>query len=194
MDNIINLLTKEQSQKIKVVEIDKNITLFHENDICDSLGVVLEGELIISSYSYKGNELIYNHLYENDIFGINLIFSREPKYQGNVTSLKKSKVALIKKPQLLSFLSNNEAFMVEYLKRQSDFGKRANSMLKLLSLSDAEERFIYYLKLNKNVIFVKNVTDLAAKLFFSRETVSRLITKLSKKNIIVRKGHLIKLI
>ena len=192
MTNLYDLLSLEEKKNLKILSLEKNVILFREDDLCEYIGVVLEGEMIISSISYKGNELIYIHLYPGDVFGGNLIFSKDKKYRGNVSSIMNSKVVLISEKQLIHLLSNNEEFLKKYLELQSDFGKKANAQVKLLSFTDAEERFIYYLKLNNNFLFIKNVTDLSKNLFLSRETVSRLISKLIKNNVIIKKGNIIK--
>ena len=79
MANILETLTKEQYEKIKIVELEKNTILFREEEICESIGVILEGEMIISSYSYKGTELIYNHLFKEA-----LVLLQHFKYLGEI--------------------------------------------------------------------------------------------------------------
>ena len=194
MKNVLSLLKPEEIKKVKFKKVGKNEILFHEDDFCEQIGIVVTGEIIIFSISIKGNDLVYNVLKSGEIFGNNLVFSSKPCFRGNVLAREDSEVALIKKDVLLSFLSNNEQFLKEYLSIQSNFGLEVNLKLKMLSLSDAEERFMYYLKIRGNEIKFKNVTALSKEIFLSRETLSRLISKLIKKHVILRKDNYIKVL
>lgn len=188
-ENLISLLNKEEVKKVRFVELEKGEILFHENDDCDDIGVVMSGEISISSYSYHGQEIIYNLLREDDVFGNSLIFSSDPHYKGNILAKKTAKVALISRISLLSIFQTNTEFLHKYLQIQSDFGKHLNGVIKLLSFTNAEERFLYYLFVNHNVISFKSVTALSQTLFLQRETVSRLLSKLEKEKRITRKSH-----
>lgn len=192
MNNLIQLLTKEEKKALIICSFKKNEIIFMEDSVCDSIGIVIEGKIEIVSYSFSGKEIVYNTLKRDDLFGNNLLFSNTPRYKGNVVSKTKSIIAFIKKESLVVLLQNNEAFLKEYLKIQSDFGKALNSKIKLLSFENALDRFNYYLFINNNEIRYKNVTALARDLYLERETLSRLLSKLTKKGIIYRDKCLIK--
>ena len=182
--NILNLLNEREKSNITYKRISKNEILFNENEKCKYVGIVIQGELIISSYSYNGNEIIYNILEDNDIFGNNLLFSTSPFYKGNIIAKKDTLIALLDEENLLNILSSNKVFLKEYLKIQSDNAKQLNQTIKLLSFINAEERFLYYLFVNNNEISINNITSLSNTLFLRRETTSRLIHKLIKNKII----------
>ena len=190
--NILNLLNETEKSNITYKKISKNEILFNENEKCKYVGIVIQGELIISSYSYNGNEIIYNILEDNNIFGNNLLFSTSPFYKGNIIAKKDTLIALISEENLLNILSSNKVFLKEYLKIQSDNAKQLNQTIKLLSFINAEERFLYYLFINNNEISMNNITSLSNTLFLRRETTSRLIHKLIKNKIIKIEGKKIK--
>ena len=192
MDNILETLTNEEKNKIKIVSLNKEQILFHEGDACECIGVVVDGDIEITSYSYSGKEIIYNHLLPGMLFGNNLIFSSKPIYKGSIIAKKPSKVALIYKNSLLTLLKNNDGFLLKYLQYQSDMGKDLNGKIKLLSLDNAEERFFYFLHLQNGLITYSSITKLASVLSMQRETLSRLLSKLVKENKIIKEKHLIK--
>ena len=194
MENLLNTLTKEEMNKVKIVSLSKEQILFHESEICECIGVVIEGDIEITSYSYGGKEIIYNHLHSAMVFGNNLIFSSDPVYKGSIIAKKPSKVALIYKNQLISILKRNEEFLLKYLQYQSDMSKDLNTKIKLLSLDGAEERFFYYLSSHKGEINYSSISKLAGTLSLQRETLSRLISKLIKENKIVKEKHLIRIV
>lgn len=180
MKTIIELLSLEERKLTKTVSLKKDEILFHEDDICGYVGIVIEGNISISSYSYHGNEIVYNQLTNGSVFGNNLIFSTDPRYKGDVISKTKCKVVLINKNNLVKLLQSNAEFLNKYLEIQSEFSKQLNTKIKLLSFDSAEERFLYYLYINDNKIEYKTITNLANTLYMKRETLSRLISKLEK--------------
>ena len=188
-NNILSLLSKEERRLVKVLVFEKNQTIFKEGDHCDSISIVVDGKVQIISYSFSGKEVVYNTLSKNQIFGNNLLFSSDPTYKGDVISIVKTTIVIIKKDDLITLLSSNKEFLEAYLKIQSDFGKYLNSKIKLFSIDSAQERFEYYLFLHKGEIEFKSVTALATVLNLKRETLSRLISRLEKENVIKRSLH-----
>ena len=191
---ISDLLTSNEKKLLNIIPYKEGETLFYENDTCEQIGIVLEGEMKISSLTFEGNEIIYNHLTKGSMFGNNLIFSSDNKYRGDVKAISKGKLGIISKDNLLKILMNNEAFLKEYLLINSEFTKSLNTKIKLLSFDNALERFLYYLFINNNEIKFKNITTLAQSLYLSREATSRLISKMEKDGRITRKKHQISLI
>lgn len=193
-NNILQTLTDQQKSLIVVKSFNKKEIIYREGDLCENISIVISGEIKISSFSFEGNELIYNILKKNEIFGNNLIFSDDPYYKGDVICLKESVVVFINRANLISLLQSNKEFMISYLKIQSNFSKKLNSTIKMLSYSSLEERFKYYLFINKNSIVYSSVTDLASIIHVQRESLSRLLTKLEKENVIKRSPHKIELV
>ena len=188
---ILDKLSKEEKKLVKVVLAKKGKILFQENDPCTSIGIVIKGEVVISSVTFEGNEIIYNTLSSGNIFGNNLLFSKEAFYRGNVIAKSDSEIAFIEKSNLICILQHNEDFLLNYLEINSEFTKSLNSKIKLLSFAQAKERFLYYLFINHNEIRFKNITSLANSLFLSREATSRLINQMIKNKEIIRKGNVI---
>ncbi|MBR0295758.1 MAG: Crp/Fnr family transcriptional regulator [Bacilli bacterium] len=186
---IIDLLKKEDLELTKIVKVNKGEIIFHENDECFSIGIVYKGTLTISSITFEGNEIIYNTLYPGDIFGNNLLFSKDKRYKGNVSAVTDSVIYLIDKNSLLKILKTNEDFLIKYLEIHSEFSKSLNSKIKLLSFNNAKERFLYYLFINDNEITIKNISSLAKSLFLSREVTSRLINQMLRNKEIKRIGN-----
>ena len=191
--NIINLLTKEQSKLLKKVSLKKEHILFYENDLCEYVGIIIKGDIVISSYSISGKEIIYNSLTTNDMFGNNLIFSQKPYYKGNVIAKSDAELALINKKDLLYILENNESFLENYLMMQADFSKKLNAKIKILSFDSALERLYCYFH-DQPKIYFSSTTSLAHELFLSRETLSRLLSDLEKQKKIKRGKNYIELI
>lgn len=181
---LLNVLSKEEHKLVKGYQVAKNNVIFHEGDVCETIGIIISGKVDIISYSFEGKELLISSLKVGEIFGNNLIFSSEPVYRGDVIAQEKSVIAIINKENLVYLLQNNKDFLNIYLKAQSDKAKLLTSRIQLLSLVNAEERLFYYASKNDNVIVYKNVTTLAATIGVQRETLSRLLTSLIKRHLI----------
>ena len=181
---LLNVLNKKEHQMVKGYQIAKGNTIYHEGDFCESIGILTSGKIDIVSYSFEGKEQLINSLKAGEIFGNNLIFSSEPVYRGNVVAKEKSVIAFIGKENLTYLLQNNREFLELYLKAQSDKAKALTARIQLLSFTNAEERLFYYASKNNNQIIFKNVTSLAATIGVQRETLSRLLTSLTKRHLI----------
>lgn len=190
---LLDLLTKEERKIGHLFKFKKEQILFHEDDECFYVGIVIKGEIKISSYTLSGQEIIFNIIKENQMFGNNLLFSQKPYYRGSVIAINDGEIILFDKDNLLKILQNNKEFLSVYLYLQAEFSKSLNSTIKLLSLNSAEERLFYYLK-EHHPLKIKSISSLADSLYLSRETTSRLISKLIKEKKIKRSGHTIILI
>ena len=186
---IIDCLSSEERKLLRLLTYKEGEILFYENDVCDSIGIVISGEIRISSLTFEGNEVIYNLLTKGNIFGNNLIFSNDNHYRGNVKAVSKGSLYLISKDNLIKILMNNKDFLLEYLSIHSEFTKGLNTKLKLLTFNNAKERFMYYLFVNNNHIKFKNITSLAHELYLSREATSRLISQLEKEDKLIKSKH-----
>ena len=186
---IFDLLNEEEKKKCRKITLKKDEVLFYEGDSCHEVGIVLTGVIAISSYSYQGIEMIYNTILPYHLFGNNLIFSSSSIYKGNVISKTTSTIVLINKEILISLLQNNQSFLLEYLKEQSDFGKTLNNKIKILSFYHARDRFLYYLSSHDNHIKYISISSLASELALSREALWRLISELIKDKIITKKKN-----
>ena len=167
----------------------KGTVLFHEGDECQNIGLVKTGYIRIQSYSIKGTEIVYNEIKPNDFFGVHLVFDRNNKYRGDVVAIEDSQIFVISKVEFQRLMQENTELLLEFMKLESSFVKSLNQHIKLLSLSSAEERFIFYLQSNGGQITYKSITTLAQSVHLERETLSRLISKLEKRHLIRRLSH-----
>ena len=191
--NILKHLSKNEEKYLKKLSYQAGETIFREGDECFTIGVVLKGTVRIVSYSHLGNEVVFNTINENGIFGNNLLFSSSPYYKGNVETLSETEIAYIDKEDLLRLFRSNESFLLAYLNIQANFGKSLNSKIKLLSISSARERLLYYLEDNDGTVSYDTVTSLAKELGLERETLSRTISSLVKDGSIIKSSGTLKI-
>lgn len=188
---ITDLLSTAQKENLIERSLKKGEILFHEDEICEYVGIIRKGNIHIISYLPDGKEIIYNTLKDNEIFGNNLIFSSDRRYKGNIVAKSDCEIVLIRKDDLLDIIETNRAFLLEYLNIQSDFSKKLNNTIKLLSISDAKERFLFYMYSHQNKVKYESVTELSKRLFLKRETLSRILSRLEKDGVIYRTSGII---
>ena len=193
MNNLISVLVK-YPQYLEKRRYQPQETIFFENDICISVGIVKSGEISIKSYFANGKEVTYIVLEEGQMFGNNLVFSSTPRYRGDVISQKQSEIWFISREKLLKLLKQDDELLVLYLTQQSDFSKNLNFKIKLLTISGVEDRLTYYLTFNKGKITYKSITKLANQLYLTRESLSRTITKMIKEKKITQINNTLKLV
>lgn len=171
---------------------NKNEIIFNENEICDTISIVLDGEVKISSFTYNGNEIIFNRLKSNNMFGQSLLFSSLPYYKGKVIASKKSIIAFIKKDKLIKLLNSNNLYE-SFLNLISDDILSSKEEIRMLSFSNITDRLLYLLHIHKEIKY-KSITELSFRLKVSREALSKCISKLVLRQIITNEGKCIKLI
>ena len=183
MNNILSLI-KNYESVVEIKSYKKGQTIFFENDVCTKIGIISEGEISIKSYFANGKEVIYNNLGVGQMFGNNLVFSTKPYYRGDVVCEKDGTIIFVNKELLLKILKEDDEFLIEYLSEQSDFSKNLNLKIKLLTISAASDRLLYYLTFNKGKISYKSITKLANELYLTRESLSRTLKKLKDNKTI----------
>lgn len=184
MENILKTLTLEDLSKIHILSFKKDTILFNEGDECSNISIVKDGKVNIVSYTLEGKEIIYRQLNEGEMFGNNLIFSSHPIYRGDVVAKTDGIIFMIEKDKLLAIMMSNKNFLEAYLSEASDFSIELNKDIKLLTFNNAEDRVLYLLSLSKNRLEYNSVTDLAKRLFLTREATSRVLHKLEAEKLI----------
>ena len=178
----------------KEVPFHKGDVLFREGERCKKLAVRKDGEIVISSFDHNGNEVVYNTIRPGMMFGNNLLFSTDPHYRGNVNAVSDGSVIYIGKEEIIELMQKDRELLLAYLEEQSDFGKRLNSRIKLLSFDKAEDRLYYDLHSRGGSFTFSSVSAYAGELGIKRETLSRLLSVLCEQKRLKRRGNTISLI
>ena len=169
----------------------KGQIIFNEGDLCKYIGLVVEGEIIIASYTYSGKEILFNKCDKGKAFGHTLIFSSSPYYKGSVISNSNSTIAFIKKEKLINLLIKKNCLEI-FLQMISDDVLKAKEQSRLLAFDKTKDRLLYLLYKHKQ-IHIKSITQLAKEINVSRETLSKTIKELVSNEIITFSNNIISL-
>lgn len=188
MNCILDLLNKDEYDKyIELKQYNKNEIIFSEGLVCNYIGVVLEGQLVISTITVNDKEEVINIINKNCVFGNNLIFSSSPIFLGNIISQTNSRIAFISRNNLKLIFKDNKEFLYKYMELLSDQILIEKQKNKLLVHKNIRDRLLYYFnneQKKKGQIRIKSIAELARILSLPRPSVSREIYKMVDDNII----------
>ncbi len=183
-----NVNLKKYENRFQVKKYPANSLLFHEGEECRHLGIILKGQLVISTLTTMDKEYVINILNHYDLFGDTLLFSNKTLYLGDGITSKETEVLFISKELLLEMFKE-QTFLLNFLSLIAKKSTDLRNRLKLLSHKSIEERILFYLdtekkRLKTNKIPIKSKEKLAQLLNIPRPSLSRELINLKKKNII----------
>ena len=192
-----NVDLKKFQQDFIIKKYPANTLLFHEGEECGSVGIILKGQVIISTITKMDKEYIINVLNKGDLFGDTLLFSDKTIYLGEGIISKDSEILFLSRELLLEMFKE-QTFLLNYLSIITKKSKDLRERLKLLSHKSIEDRILFYLsseskRLNSNKIPIKSKEALAQLLNIPRPSLSRELINLKEKGIIEYNRYFIKL-
>ena len=184
----LNFDLKDYQKDFIIKKYENNTLVFHEGEECNHLGIILKGQLVISTLTALDKDYVINILNEDELFGDTLLFSDKTFYLGDGIVNKDSEILFIPKELLLQMLKEQQ-FLLNFLSIISKKSMDLRNRLKLLSHKSIEERILFYLseqrkQLQTNKIPIKSKEDLAKLLNIPRPSLSRELIKLKEKKII----------
>ncbi len=183
--------TRVDLNKIEVKEYPNNYTFAMESDVSKSIGIVLEGKVLIKAYSLGGSNFTLNCIEQGQIFGDILIFSNDHNtFPGALVTQGKTKIALIPNKVFEKFLFNDNDLLRNFLRLLSDKSYALNYKSRLLGQDSVRDKILFYLfhqkRIQKSSVIHLNMTkeELANQLFIQRPSLSRELAKMKKDKII----------
>lgn len=183
----------------KIIE-KKNIKYYNPGEIiknqgnrCTEMGILVSGELKISTITNSDKEELISTIYPNDCFGDLLIFEKNNFYLGDIIAVKKSGIIFMNKQELLQYLSNDLIFLESFLKRITHKAYLIKQQNKLLAHKNIRDRILYDINFKKenNEFKYKSIAGWARELSIPRESLSREITKMVNDGIIKKQNKII---
>jgi len=186
MDKIID--------KIKFKKYKKSEILFWKGDLGDALYIIQKGKIKITELSENGREKILTIFAKGDFLGEMAIIDGE-KRSASAETLEESEVYVLYKKDFLDILKSNFLLTMKIFQILSKRVRDLNKEVRILTFGDVYERFVellielsnkYGKEENGKLMIDINLThmELANMIGVTRETVTRIIGKLKKENII----------
>jgi len=199
-DATIEQISKIGSRKT----FKKESVVLFEHETGSALFVIVEGKVKISRVSDDGREVILTILNESDFFGEMAIIDGLSR-SANVTAMEDSELFIIQRNDFIGLLQTHPEISISLLKELTQRMRAADLKIKSLSLKDAEGKVAtVILQLADDIGKIKNGAveieklplqhDLANMAGTSRETISRTLHSLVKKELIDLKGSKLKIL
>ena len=180
---------------VKTRQVDKKNIIVQEDEPGDSLFIVLEGMVKISSYTADGKEVVLALLGKGAFFGEMSLLDRQPR-SATVTTMEPTRLAQISRRDLDPLLLEQPQITLKLLTEVVSRLRKTSRVLERISSMDVPHRLYAYLidfcqrfgqllEDGKYDVVLPTHQLMADQLSTSRETVSRAISMLKKEGILV---------
>ncbi|NLJ57983.1 MAG: Crp/Fnr family transcriptional regulator [Tissierellia bacterium] len=168
----------------------KNSVIYIQNEICNSLDIILQGTVAIQKINSEGKVLTINDFNSGDTIGGNLLFSSHNKYPMTVLAKKDVRILHIKKEIVLKLCQTNECFLLAFLNSLSDKTLLLSDKIKHLTMKTLRQCIIefllyeYHTQESTKIKLNTTKKDLAEKMGVQRSSLSRELNKMRKDGLI----------
>lgn len=190
LDKLASLVTVQHYTKDNLILL--------EEDMGRVLFIIAKGKVKISQINDDGREVILSILNSGDIFGEMALLDGSSR-SASVTSLTDAELMILRRADFLNLLEEYPKVSINLLKELARRLRKSDSQIKSLSLKDATGKVAYViLRLAEEIGIQKNNSivinglpmqqDIANMAGTSRETVSRVFSKLQQNGLIIKKS------
>ncbi|MFZ5943095.1 MAG: Crp/Fnr family transcriptional regulator [Bacillota bacterium] len=190
-DNLLNLISGVIEEK----SFPKGKIIFMEGDPGSALYFVKSGKVKISKVSETGREIIIHILGTGDIFAEVTLFQEKSTYPASAEVIEDAEIGMIKNDKLENLVSANPRIALQLIRALTGKILTIQERIRHLGANDAVERTIQVLialaeghgrKTKAGTELCVNITrqDLAAFVGTTRETISRILSKLNQAEVV----------
>lgn len=187
-------LSNDDAETIERLVIKKHFSkgqvVLFEEDTSNYMYIIISGKVRVVQHSSDGKERILAMHKRGDYFGELSLFDGKTA-PATVIAIEESEISLLSKSDFDRFVLSNDKVLFQLLSTLCMRLRESWLMLKIMSFADAEQRVravlknmskLYGVKDQRGVLVALKLThkDIASYASVSRETVSRLISRLTK--------------
>lgn len=169
---------------------DKDEVIAIENDDCDSLGVILSGNVEIHKPFPSGKVVTINHFSAGNVFGEALVFSERHRYPATIISSNKSKIMYIKREDIVKMMTYNPKIIKNFMGVLSNRILMLNDRITNLSYDSLRKKISsillneYKRQRSPNIILPYSRKKMAEILNIPRPSLSRELVNMREEGII----------
>lgn len=199
---LFSSLKDEELEAIYKVAIIKKFKKDHfillENEGGDTLFVIITGKVKVTVFSELGKEVIFSILEDGDFFGDMSLLDGNPR-SASVVAVEDSEVRMIRRLDFIRILENHPSIALKLLEELTFRLRKADERIESLAFLDVTGRVAGILlqlasekgvHLSDGVLIKSRPThqELANMIGTTRETVTRVLKQLERKNYIIISG------
>lgn len=180
--------------KPKISHFKKNENITIAGELCEGVGIVLAGEVLVTKENAAGNRVILAKLQKGHLFGEMIAFSNIKVWPATVVALEDSSVMYIEPSRMIgtcqNVCSSHTALILNMLRIVSKKALVLNRKVEYLVIKSMREKIStflleQYMMTNKTTFMIAlNRNELADFLNVSRPSMSREIAKMKEEGII----------
>lgn len=162
----------------------KGQLVYLQNEICQSMDIILEGEVSIQKIDKEGNILTIQTFSAMDHIGANLLFSSRKKYPMTVAVESDAVILHLERELVVDLIQTHRSFMEALLQAISDRTLILTDKINAISLSTIREQLLSFLRYESRIQQSNTVTldiskkKLAEKLGVQRSSLGRELQKM----------------
>lgn len=164
---------------------ENNAILFYENDIKPNLLFLVNGLLKIYKFDKFGNEIFLYHIYENSLISeLSTLKSTDISCFSNASFIEDSTILSINFEKLQEYFLSKNILTNELMQALLDKTHQLQCLVNRELVFDATAKVAFMLKQDLQMFNKLKRQDVSFMLHIQPETLSRVLKKLSRENII----------
>lgn len=191
-------LLKKVSLRVK--KVDREEMIAFEGDECNSIGMVLDGEVTVYQLLPSGKKIVIDTVRAGNSFGEVIIFSDQKTYPASIEAASPGKIAFLSRENVLLLCTLSPEFLGHFVGLLSNKILMLNRKVKSLSLQSPRLKTINYILENYRkqkrlqLHFNESRLEMAEQLGLPRPSLSRELMKLKSLGWIDYDGASIKIL
>lgn len=192
LDNIFRQIS------YRIQKYEKGETLFLEEEECDSIGIVLQGEIELYKGIHAGKRVTLTRIFSGDMFAEAIIFSTAKKYPATIEAMKKTDILYISRTSLMGMYLMFPSLIESFINILSNKIIILNEKINLLSLKNIRQKIAYMIlkqgtkSENGDLIFQLTKQKFSEQIGVERPSLSRELIKMKEEGIFEIDGKKIK--
>ncbi len=164
-------------------------TIHHEQDLCDSVGIVLEGVVTMVHHTAKGGAVLLAELEAESLYGDFLVHASTPRYPGDIVVKENAAIVHIDKEDIEELLRSSSAFRDFYMRHIGDKALSFNMQNKLLRQPTLRDKVLFHIeqtrtRTGKPKLEFRSKAELARYYNVQRPSLSRELARMKAEGLI----------
>jgi len=190
--NLFKMLNEHELERMAEISSLKMLTrdniLFYEGELPQYFYLLLEGNLKLYKTDLKGNEIVI-HYFTQASFIAEMASLESVKFPATAIVMSEEvEVLLIDKEKFLKILQEDAEFSFNFIKSMTLKVKHLELVINRNMVYDAMTKVCSFIEENPNYVITAKNKDIANFLNMAPETLSRILSKLRKLEIINKKN------
>lgn len=187
IDELSKILTQV---KYEIINYPKDNIVFMENEECNTLHIILKGNIKIQRTDSLGQTLTITEFGEDEIIGESLLFLEDNRYPMSGIATETTRILYLPKKTVLHLCQINENFLFQFLKFLSEKSSTLSSKIKIISLKNIRHKISKFLLIQYNKSKTKSIElnmtkeEWANLLGVQRPSLSRELIRMKEDGLI----------